>query len=756
LDGAIVVAVASPVPTGVKRSDDGPASEDGDIIIEALERFKAVEEWQGVEDERSRSDTKFANGDARNTWQWDRSAYNRRTGGDDSIPCLTINNTRVHNDMVINDMTKSSFEPKVRPVGGRASYKSAKMMETLVRRTLNISNFSAHRRKVAEQQVDGGIGYMLIETDWVSPKSMDQDIFLRAARDPTGVYLDRWIKEPDGSDARFGFVFDKMARQEFNRRYPKWKDRVGQNPLGTDLVDTWLSDKEIVVAKYFRKKEIEDRLVSYDDEDGNTVNKFRSDLVKESGPEIYKALIDDIKEGRINGRTRSVTNDEVEWFLIAGDTIIDRDKWAGKYIPICRCVGRELVIENTLDRKGLTRPQIDANRMLNYAASVSVQVGALAPKAQWIGPARAFEGQEQWKDANVKTYAALMYNDIDEEANGAAQVIPPPQRVDPPQVSPASVQTMQAAERWGMMVTGQFQAQMGENDTQSAASGKAIGQRKAQGDTATYHFPDNMMGMYRFIGVQLLDLYPKIYDTKRALHVIGEDGEKSWLQIDPTQEGAVEELKDLKDDEEAAELSFNPNIGEYEVVSDPGPSYATQRQEAWDAISMILQQNSELAATCADLLFKYGDFPGAEDLAERLQKEIRANKPYLFDDGAPTPQVAHLTQLNQKLQGLAVELQQKLAAKELALKGKDEKRDVDASRAESDRIRALTDAIAKIHLTPAQKAQFEHEMMMASHTAGLGMIDKANQADIDFQAQGADHAHELEMQANAPTPSAGQ
>src|SRR6185312_1524889 len=472
-----MVAVV-PVPTGLGMPDDEPARDDSDIVLEALDRFHAVQEWQAVEDERSRQDIKFANGDARNTWQWDRSAYNRRTGGDESIPCLTINNTRVHNDMVINDMTKSDFEPKVRPVGGRASYQSAKLMETLIRRTLNISNFAAHRRKVAEHQVDGGIGYMLIETDWISPRSMNQDIFLRAAQDPTGVYLDRWIKEPDGSDAKFGFVFDKMSRKEFNRRYPEWKDRVGATPLDTTIVETWLSDKDIVVAKYYRRNESKDRLVSYEDRDGKTVNKFRSEIVEESGPDIYKKLIQDIEDGTLNGRTRPVSNDEVEWFLIAGDTIIDRGKWAGKYIPICRCVGRELVIENTLDRKGLTRPQIDANRMLNYAASVSVQVGALAPKAQWIGPARAFEGQEQWKDLNIKTYGALMYNDVDEEAPAGAQTNERPQRVDPPQVSPASVQGMRDAERWGMMVTGQFQAQMGENDTQSAASGKAIGQRK--------------------------------------------------------------------------------------------------------------------------------------------------------------------------------------------------------------------------------------------------------------------------------------
>jgi hypothetical protein len=84
---------------------------------------------------------------------------------------------------------------------------------------------------------------------------------------------------------------------------------------------------------------------------------------------------------------------------------------------------------------------------------------------------------------------------------------------------------MQTAERQQMMISGQFQAQMGENDTQSAASGKAIGERQQQGETATYHFVEHMSDMERAIGVQLLDLYPKIYDTERALHVMGDDGE---------------------------------------------------------------------------------------------------------------------------------------------------------------------------------------------------------------------------------------
>lgn len=703
---------------------------DGDegIVQEAAERWKACQEWQGTEDERSREDIKFANGDARNAWQWPTKIYSERTDDGNDLPCLTINNTRVHNDLIINSLSKAPFSAKIRPVGGKASYKSAEMVETLVRRTQYISRYSSQKRKVIEQQVDGGIGYIIIETRYVSERSFDQDIFLKASRDPTGVYLDPWIKDPDGLDANFGIVFERLPRKEFNKKYPDWKNKVGSSPISSMFTD-WISDKEIMVAKYYRKRDRKDTLVGWKLDDGTGVEKLASEIKEESGKEIFDALMKDIKDGKVDGRTRKVVNNEVEWFLIAGDKIIERGKWAGKYIPICRCVGRELVIDATLDRKGHTRPLIDAQRMLNYSASTDVQVTALQPRAPFLASARSIEGQEQWKSANVNNFAVLLYNDIDDEAPPELQQVQAPQRLDPPKGNPGYQAAMQNAERQMMMISGQFQAQMGENDTQSAASGKAISERQQQGDTATYHFVEHHNDMERAIGVQLLDLYPKIYDTRRALHVIGDDGEKSWLVIDPDQEDAVKEMQKEKEDEEAASLAFNPSIGEYECISDPGPDYATQRQEGWEAMVTIMQQNQEVAAACADLLFKFGDFPGAEELMQRLQKEIKANKPYLFDENVD-PQVVKLQQDKQQLTALNAELIQKLAMKELIIKGKDERRDIEASNSETSRLKVMVDFLTKTMLSPKDQAMLEHEIMSQSHSTVMDLITQANQAEL--------------------------
>lgn len=711
--------------------DDIPAGSetDEDIVREANDRWHAIKDWQGDTDERTREDIKFSNGDSRNSYQWPDKIYQERTGDRIDLPCLTINKVRVHNDIIINEMSKRASGIKVRPTAGKASYRAAEEMQKIIFRIQNQSKFSSQKRKVAEQQVDGGIGYIVIETKYVSNKSNAQDIYLVASRDPTGVYLDRWSVEPDGSDATHGFIFEEMSRREFNRQYPQWKGKVGTSPLHTEMT-AWLSDKSITKVKYYRKRQKKDLLVWFrEDENEEFQYKFRSEIKEESGPDIYKSLMDDIKEGRIEGGTRSVTNDEVEWFLIAGDQIIDRGDWAGKYIPICRCVGREMVIDKTLDRKGHTRPLIDAQRMLNYAESCSVEGVASQVKSTWLAPARAVEGQEQWKDANVKNYAVLLWNDVDDEAPEALQKVEPPIRIEPPKPSPGWLQVGQNAERHLMMVSGQWQAQLGEDDRQSAASGKAINERQEQGDTATYHFVEHMADMERFIGVQLLDLIPKIYDVKTALQVLDEKGERTWIQIDPDQKEAVRELRDLQEEGEAIAIAFNPSIGEYECVSDPGPDYATQRQEAWNAITQIVVANKDLVAVVGDLLFKYGDFPGADDIMERLQKEIKETKPYLFDDNLD-PQLAAAQEQNKNLIALNTELQMKLAEASLKIRGRDERRDIEAFKAETDRMKATIEAMAKVLLTPQQREQMEHEITLAAHDHVYSMIQQANEADV--------------------------
>lgn len=701
---------------------------DAKIVEQARKDLARAMEWESTAHKWWREDTKFANADARNGAQWPDVIYKDRDG--DDRPCLTINKTRVHNRIIINDAMKNKSSIKIRPTGGEASYEGSQVMQSIIRRIEYISKATIAYRTAITHQVEGGVGYVTLGTDYINDRSFDQDIYIRRVRDPLCILLDPDAQEPDGSDANFGFEFEDVLRAKFFKKYPTWKDKIGKSTLGKD--DNWVSDKHIRQAMYHRRNGAKDKLVTYiEPQSGQRVTVFKSEVKAE----LINPIIEEIQRGELDGDIRDVMNQSVEWFLIAGDCIIDRGKWAGKYIPIVRLVGEEVIIDGKLDRKGMTRYLIDPQRMLNYNASGQVEFGALQSKSPYVGPERAFEGQEQWKDANRKNYAYLQYTDLDDEAPAGMEKIERPQRQEPPQTAPVYAQGMQDAERQMIMVSGQAQPPL--DDKEQAKTPRAINERQRQGETATYTFTEHQGDMYRCLGMQLLDLIPKIYDTERTLHVLGEDGTKRWIKINPSSQEAIVELK--KENDEAAELEFNPTIGEYDCMADVGPDYATQRQEAWNAITGILDHNMALAAVLGDLLFKYGDFPGADELMERMKREIKATKPYLFDETVDPGMVALKAQA-EKLGQLNAQLIQKVAEMQLVLKGKDEKRGVEVYRSETDRIAKLGNTIGDMGLDVLRPAirQTLAEMLGFSLTPEAHAIQNAVDVDAHLRETASD------------------
>ncbi len=676
---------------------------DGKIVAEAKRRFGNCQEWESTSRKLFWEDVKFANGDSDNQYQWPGSIYRNRDIED--RPCLTINKTRQHNLQIINDGRQNKSSVKIKPLGNKASYEAAEIFEGLVRHTEYISNAQDAYDTARKFQVEGGIGYWRVVTDYVGNDSFDQEIYIRGIKDPSSVYLDKNISEKDGSDARYGFIFDDMSLEEYRLAYPEYKQLASTSTLGNTSTVGWLTPDTIRVAEYYRKTKKKDRLITFTNPDTGAKTVTRASKLPK---EVTDAIVDDPA-----AKHRIIEEDVVEWYLIAGEQIIDKAIWPGKYIPIVRIIGEETIIDGKLDRKGHTRNLKDPQRQYNYWTSASVEFAAMQSKTPWITPAKAVEGFETfWGNANRQNYAYLPYNHVDD----TGEPIPAPTRMQPPSISPAYIEGMKISQQEMMMVSGQQQANFGEPGNEK--SGKAINARQRQGENATYHFIDNEAIGLRYTGKILIDLYPKIYDTtNRVIKVIGEDGTESNVLIDPNAHQAW--LAERKKEGIEAQIIFNPTVGEYDVMSDVGPAYATQRQEAFSAISQILTQAPELVTQIGDILFKVADFPLADKIAERLERGV----PAFIKGEAPPPevqqaqqQVQMMTGQMQKMQSLLSEMTQQLAEEKMKLRGKDEKRDVDAYKAITDRL----DVIAKhFEVTPKDKAEMLHDLMVEEHKSSL-------------------------------------
>lgn len=576
-------------------------SEDDKIIDEAKKRFSLCEDWESHARNLYVDDYKFGHADSDNMDQWPDQLLTTREI--EQKPTLTVNKTRIHCLQIINDAKQNKAGIKVHPTTNEATYEAAEVYEDVVRHIEYQSRAQQAYDKAVYNMVFGGVGYCRVVTEYAGDDTFDQDVLIKGVLDPLTVYMDPDAKEPDKSDAEYAFVFDDMSRGKFDQLYPEHKDAYTPAPLG--MYDSWIGPDNIRVAEYWRRKHKRVKLVSVIDPmtgERRTAPKDKID------PEMIKAVR---KDPRWDYRERDADEVTVECYKIAGSKVIDKYEWAGKWIPIVPCIGEEVVVDGQMDRKSHVRYLKDPQRMYNYNTSAEVEFGALQTKIPYVGPAKAFEGYEEYyQAANTQNLAFLPYNHVDD----GGEPIPPPRREQPPNGSPAFLKGMEVAQVEMMMASGQYQSSFGQNE--NATSGKAINERQRQGDNATYHFVDGAAIMIRQLGRIVVDLVPKIYDTARVMRIRGEDGTTKNILIDPKAPGAVQRDQQR----EQVNLIFNPNIGKYGVEADVGPSFATRRQEAWNAIIQIITQSPQLISVVGDLLFSNADFPGADEIAQRLRR----------------------------------------------------------------------------------------------------------------------------------------
>ncbi len=654
---------------------------DEKLIREAKTQFKRCEEWEAIARIRFDYDYKFANGDVHNKYQWDSDlVYNREL---QDRPCLTINKTQQHNLLIINDAKQNKPGIRIRPVGDDATFEGAQIFQEIIYHIEYISNAEQVYDYATTFQVEAGIGYWRVAVDYIDSHTFDQEIYVRRIKDPKSVYMDCDINEVDGSDARYTFIFEDVPKEIFKKKHSKYADQIGHAALGNTTTDMWITQNHVRIAEYYYKEEKEDKLVSFIDpdnipQDGSPpvpIQGLLSEL-QEDQRAIFKEICkreNNLPRELRTYQERKVLTDNICWCKIAGDKIVDRGSWLGKYIPIVRLPGTETIIDGILDRKGHTRALINPQQIYNWNTSANVEFGALQTKSPWVASVEAIEGfEEYYKTANTKNHSVLLHRAFDDDGNP----LPEPKRPQPPQPSLAYIKGMEIAQNEMMMASGQYQAQMGENE--NAKSGIAINARQRQGDRSTYHFIDNQAIAIRFTGKIILDLIPKIYDTQRIKRIEARDGRILNVTIDPDAEEGVKNLTDpegiqMDKNRQVEEILFNPNVGYYDVQADTGPSFATRRQEAFNALTQIAAQNPEFMHIAGDVLWKVADFPEAQVLADRWRKIIPPNVTGDAPDPA-TEQAMHAAadQIQQQLEVIAKQAKElKDRDKELTIKAQE-------------------------------------------------------------------------------------
>ena len=567
---------------------------------EALERFDRAQEYERENRELAEEDFKFVAGDG----QWDYDIRKERESA--GRPCLTNNRLPVYISQVMGDARQNKPAIKINPVDDQSDPETAELLEGIIRHIESDSDADVAYLSALQHACEGGFGHWRVLTDYTDEMSFDQDIKIERITNPFSVYWDNNSTHPCKADANWCFVTEWITTEEFDRRYPRENDEVRdwEADHTVSRYGTWLDGQHRVrISEYWCKKRKKVKISRLDD----------------------GSVIDGESPFAVAVRDTYVT--EVVRYVLSGDRVLEGPEvWPGKHIPIVSIFGPEEFIEGRCRYRSMIRHAKDPMRMYNYWQTAITEKIALAPKSPFVGTIEMFKGLEHiWNKANDLNVPYLPYNPDPTSPNAR------PERSRPADLNVAEItQANQSIEDIKATI-GIFDASLGAQGNET--SGRAILARQREGDTATFAWIDNLARGIEHTGRILVDLIPKIYDTQRVIRIMGEDDSQKQVQVnqvnivDPMT-GAYEVLNDV-------------TVGKYDVRVTVGPSYATRRIEAADSMMQFIQAFPAAAPIAGDLIAKSMDWPGAEEIAERLKKAL---PPEMLDEEMSPEEMAQKQQ----------------------------------------------------------------------------------------------------------------
>ena len=659
-----------------------------DIVAEAQARLEAA--W--VQDRENREDAftdlKFLAGDQwPNTIRLQREAQNR--------PCLTINRLPQFVNQVANTVRMNPPAIKAIPAGGAATAELAEIYSGLFRQIQYRSNATHVFANAVYYAVACGIGHFRLVTQYADEDGFDQEILIKRIQYPLSVFWDPAAVEPSRADAEYCLVSELIGRKEFQKRFPgaAMADFDAPSDLNAESGLYWGNRDAVRVCEYWVKRPYERTIAKL--ATGETI-----DISEVEEREIARLEI--VAE-------RKVRSHKVEHYLLSGEEVLEGpNQWAGRHIPIFPVIGAETALETKVIRSGLIRYSRDPQQLYNFWRSAAAEAIALAPRAPFLAtPQMIAKFKGQWDTQNTVSRPYLLY-EPDPDAPGGR-----PMREPPPDIPAALVQESALASDEMKATTGIYDAALGARSNE--ISGVAIRARESQGGISALHYQDNLMATLTHLGNALVDLVPKIYDSERIVRVMREDDSHEPVRINVPVMGVDGKPMLLND------LSQ----GVYDVRVKIGPSYATRRSEAADSMLQFIQAVPQAASVAGDLVARNMDWPGADEIADRLQRTL---PPQVTGD-APPPDV-------QIAQAKSQAYQEALAEAHLGrAQGLAAKSEADAMKAHAEAQNAATHAASNAAGVLLGVPLAEDRLKTALQAADL-RERQANAAKAEAELQG--------------------
>jgi len=735
-------------------------------VEQALERFKLAVEAETKQREREIEDLRFQVPE----YQWPQPVKDARAAQTlagvtlPERPMLAIPQLDQPIQLILNQERAAHLGVQVHPLNEDADDDTAEVLQGLYRRIEVDSRAHLARSWAFHRAVLCGRGgyQILTEYDPGGGHPSDQRIVIKRILQQAALYVDPFAQEPDWADAEWAMVVADIPYARYKRLYGDSElascDDQSLTAIGTEQPGWVNGEREartVRIADYYYLEYGDGADLTWDDEDGK----------RQSRPNQQPSVC---------------------WLKINAVEVLEEIDWMGHYLPVVPVLGRELQpFDGERRFFGVVRPNMDAQRLYNYAASGAVEMAALETKASHAVDPEAIEGYETWwQQKNIRNFPYLPYRHF---SHGRELGPPMPLQADMSKVQ-MNLVLLQQAREFIHAGTGAYEPTLGQESTR-AKSGRAILSLQQQHDEGNSNWLDNLaqVSLVREATI-ILDLIPAIYDRPgrverildmedqprpvmlNAPHVVAppRPGQKYGRPL-PSGRGAPAGLPPGAASPAPVPLPMAPpgmppgmgqppgmppgmppqgmpssqapeavkhydlSKGKYGVTVSVGQAYKSRVEQGHDQLGQLFQAEPSLFQILGDIYLKFSDFPGHMEAADRVKKMLPPQLQQADQD--PAAAAANLP----KLQAENEQLKQALAQASQALEHKLAETKM---RVTSDLEIAKMENATKIAVARIQAAKGTLDEAREDQEERIAL---AQQQAFDAQQAQADRQHEMAM-----------
>jgi hypothetical protein len=462
----------------------------------------------------------------------------------------------------------------------------------------------------------GGFSVIEVCHGEIGEDTLEQNMYLEVATDPTLYYFDPSAKKKSKSDGQFCGKIVNMGREEFQAQHPHVDidEAIGNSfPDHQDRVQVNVyQEKQWYQASYLKVKsgklwKVEAYDKALDEYYLDQESVAMQSLPGVSGKIITQAakqlkLPDDLH--LIDDKIIKRSAFKIRTYKILGMKVIEHSDWiSDKYLGFIFVDGDSHWVDGEQVTRSIVTDARDPQKMLN-TASTKIQFDMQTMRGErWLGTRQHVKGfDKEWRQVQNQL-GMMMFNE-------GSPALPMPTPIPPAMISPSLFEVCSKSEADIYTCIGLNASWRGDADTRTA-SGEAIKRETSQGNKTTMVQFDGVYDAMTQVGKVLFDAAPRVLDTNRIMHLQGRDGETKIVEINKV------------DQEGRKQMDLSKS--KYDIAIKAGLSFELQREMAFKVMTAMMQAAGPSGTIMLDKMAENLPVPGALELGRRFKSMIPEN-----------------------------------------------------------------------------------------------------------------------------------